>query len=764
MSAWPPGVQPVSLRANKRGVELLYRAPGERWFRVEASIDPHRPSALRVRGLPGPDVAAVERLTAAVERWLLRSPLARTWLSRAQALITRLEAMQVFGGPGADPVRHVDQLLRDAAVVRAAADDHPEKPDRIATTERALARAAEQFDPAALAQFSVALWLASGAFERALACWGRHAAAIQADDSRGALACAAIMCAYRGHVADAKRNAQRLAARARDANDARHAGELLELLGLPELATPLLRVAASDAGEDGSGFDVHFRLAYVAADAHDLDQTRYAAERMLALARRPDQLLATARMQREAGEFLAAEATLEVLLREHAEAEPQTLHEAALNLADAKLWRSDHQAAAKLCRPLLQTNPDDAAALRRLGVAEHLGGRSRAGLELLVRALELDPRDDEARLWRAEILDQLGDYSAARFEVNEVSIGDFPAWQLLRALVEENHTPNRRIEHDTWFIVDTNVRALLGDDAPADTKANHAVAIDSIQRALARLGGNRSKRLTTATADGSLRWLDIASPRHRAELLQLQACHRPIDEVLAEFEQLAAEHPAVPFFTTYPAELLMWRGEYQRAFTMFEQAWYATRTRWGYVGAGAAAMLLGHDERALALWEEGKAHYIYIDAEATYCYRGELLRRRGELEQARPDLELAVRARPERLGAWVNLALLHHAAGREDPLRDAVARVEALCPAFAWEARRDALLDHDGVRDPDALARYMSTLLELLRGNRSSVMYTIIDRSDALRVLPVVLPEVWRDYGRRSLALFEDELLAALAV
>ncbi|WP_146157292.1 tetratricopeptide repeat protein, partial [Enhygromyxa salina] len=371
---------------------------------------------------------------------------------------------------------------------------------------------------------------------------------------------------------------------------------------------------------------------------------------MLGLARRPEQLLATARMQREAGDFLLAEATLELIVREHPGAHERTRREASLELATSRLWRGEHEGAASLARGLLVDDPSDAAALRTLGIAMHLGGRSGEGLALLVRALELDPRDDEARLWRAEILDQQGEYSAARFEVNEVSIGDFPAWQLLRALVEEHHTPNRRIDHDTWFIVDTNIRALLGDDAPGDTKADHQTAVNSIARALGRLGGNRSKRLTTASEDGSLRWLEIESPRHRAELLQLQACHRPLDEVIREFERLAAEYPAVPFFVTYAAELLMWRGEYERAFVLFERIWYATRTRWGYVGAGAAAMLLGRGDRALELWEEGKAHYLYIDAEATYCYRGELLRERGELGLARGDLELAVRARPERLG------------------------------------------------------------------------------------------------------------------
>ncbi|WP_106389793.1 tetratricopeptide repeat protein [Enhygromyxa salina] len=766
MHAWPRGLIPATLRANSRGVELLYRAPGERWFRVEASLDPRRPSALNVRGIPGPDPAALERVTKAVEQRLLRSPSARAWLTRAREFVEALADMRAFGGPGsaraaspehASPEHAIDQLLTLAAQLRRRELDGPEA---IAALERTLAEV-ESATPLG-AELGIALALAGGAFELALTRWGRHAEALAARDDRGALACAGIMRGYLGQIPEAQVSARALAGLGRDASDARHAGELLELLGLPALAVEQLRLAATDPGDDASAFDAHRRLASVAAAARELDLVRTAAAAMREHARRPEQLLATALMQREGGEFLAAEATLEQLLRDRPEE-----REGALLLASSRLWRCDHEGAAALAAALLERAPDDAEALRTLGAAAYLASRSELALDLLNRALHHNPGDDEALLWRAELLDQLGRYEAARADVRAVTLGDRAVWQLLRALIEEHATPTRRITHDTWFIVDTNIRQLLGDEAPADSKASHEVAVDAITRALAQLGGNRSARLTTPTADGSLRWLDdIESPRRRAEQLQLHACHRPVDEVLAEFEALAARNPTVPFFTTYAAELLMWRGDYERAFTMFEQVWYATRTRWGYVGAGAAAMFLGREQRALELWDEGKGYYSYLDAEATYCYRGELRRRGAQLDEALPDLELAVQARPRRLGAWVNLALLHHAAGREGPLREAVAQVEALCPAFAWEARREAGLEAGQQlrAEPDLLGRYMSTLLERMRGNRSSVMYSIVDRELSLRVLPVGLAQTWRDFGRRGLALFEDELLFELAV
>jgi tetratricopeptide (TPR) repeat protein len=758
MAAWPRGVQPIGVRASRRGVELLYRAPAEHgfaWFRVVASLAPGRPSGVEVRAIPGAAPDVVERLARAVDHHLSRSPAAREWLTRARTAASSLSRLHVFGGDQHDAV---DELLACIGAL-AHAGAHEAEPESCVRIEQALVHAEQQLG-AVVAELEVALWLASGEIERALAAWARHAEAIEARGDHASQMCTAIMRGYLGDIAGAQARAIELAGRTRDAIDARHVGELLEWLGRPMLAVEQLQIAASDAGGEDGVFDAYRRLAVVAIAARQREPQRLAAAVMCAHAQGPEQRLDAAAMQREAGEFLAAEQTLEQLLREHPDdVDAQNL------LASSRLWRVEHGSAASMAHARLARAPADRIALRILGVAEFLAGDVEVGLSHLSAALALGEHDDEARLWQARALDRVGRYGEARSEIVKATLGDHVAWQLLRALIEEHATPGYRIGLETWFIVDQNIRQLLGDAAPADTKASHEVAVAAIEQALVRLGGNFSVRLTTPTSAGSLRWLDqVESPRYRSEHLQFQASYRPLDEVIAEFETLAAAHPEVPFFTTYPAELLLWRGEYEHALARFEQVWYATRTRWGYVGAGAAAMLLGRDERALQLWEEGKAYYTYLDAEATYCYRGELSLRRGDLESARTDLEQAVRARPARLGAWISLALLHHAERREAPMREAAARVEQLCPAFLWLVRRE--LGHSqglGVLDVDALARVLERLRERMWGNRSSVMYTMIDAEGLLRVIPVAPAQVWRDHARRSLALFEDELLSELA-
>jgi tetratricopeptide (TPR) repeat protein len=754
MRRWPPGLQPTSLFACRHGVEFCYLAPENRLFRVMAQLGPGPPRRLEVHEEPGSEPFVTARLGKAVALRLQRSPGARGWLSRAAVFVEEVSRMRAFGGDGGDPI--IDRLLEQVLALSTHESDRDALGlDRdLDALERALADARSKLGDDVLAELGIVAWLTAGSYERALELWDRHSAVIEARDDLRDLACSALVRGYLGYVGEAQARAARLVARTCDAVEARYLAALLAYLHQPALAARQLHLAASDPG-DGRAFEAHHRLARVAAEGRVYELAREAAEAMCEHAEGPAQRVQAASMLREAGEFGSAEAVLEQILA----VQPDE-RDATRMLATLRLWRGDHRGAAGLARELLERDPDDLLALRSLGIAAHLDGRSRASLELLDRVLELDERDDEARLWRPEILDDLGRCVQARKEVSKVALGDHPAWQLVVARIELG------FEHENHrFIADDLIRQLLGDEAVARGHASRQLAIDTITRALARFGGNRSARLTTLTSDGSLRWLDeLVSPRRRAELCQLEATRREVDEVLTDFEALAKAHPEVPFFVTYPAELLLWRGDYERAFARFEQIWQATRTRWGYVGSGAAAMLLGRHEQALALWEEGKAYYRYLDAEATYCYRGELFRRRGELEPARADLELALRARPTRLGAWVNLALLEHAAGREQALRAAVARVEALCPPYAWAARREAgLAQPRAALEADALATWMSTLLALMRGNRSSVMYTIVERDTDLRVLSADPPQVSREYGRRCLGLFMDELLRELA-
>ncbi len=459
-----------------------------------------------------------------------------------------------------------------------------------------------------------------------------------------------------------------------------------------------------------------------------------------------DDRLASAEARIAAGDFRPAEATLQSLL----EAPDESNHDrVALVLATLLLWRSAPEEAVDLLAPRVERAPSSCLH-RRLGAAHHLCGEGELALEHLEHALRLDPDDQHARLWRAEVLGALGRLDEACVEICEVSLGDQVAWQLVRALLEEERTPGRRVGDRNWFIVDELLRALLQDAAPA-SEPTHAEAVEALRQALLLLGGNRTETITTVRS-GVLRWEDgLSSSRRRAEQLQETLLRRPVEDVLADFQELASAHPSVPFYQTYAAEILLWLGDYDRAYELFGRLWRDTRTRWGYVGYGAAALFLGEHDLALAHWKEGLEDYTYLEAEATYCYRGELHLARGDLDAAEADLSRAVQAQPARLGAWIDFALLQQERGRPDRVAEAIAHIVSLAPAFWWSAS-------EGSSTTEALL----TLRAQMRGNRASAMYSRIDEAGGFRIVGTGAPHRIRAAAREQLGVLEEGFLARL--
>jgi hypothetical protein len=107
---------------------------------------------------------------------------------------------------------------------------------------------------------------------------------------------------------------------------------------------------------------------------------------------------------------------------------------------------------------------------------------------------------------------------------------------------------------------------------------------------------------------------------------------------------------------------------------------------------------------------------------------------------------MAIRARPGRIGARMNLVLTLLALGREDDARRELTRLERDAPAFLYEAA-----GRRGVNVPLAEApERLEAALALMAGNRSSRLYTLIDpASRELRVIPP--PEPWIAHARHTL-------------
>lgn len=730
LEGWPRGLRPEAAYLDAGRVEFLYRAPGSRWFLVGLW-----PPA-RVSEGWGPNAADLTRLSGAVQYRLKRSSDAQRWLREMVRFHRSLLALPSFGGARSpEALRLLDELLQQSAAIRAP--------------EGAKASTAGSSPPNAgrAKDLRIGLRLASADFEEALSEAGGAATATdQASYTR-----AALVASFEGRVGDARQAALEAREHA-GAPGAFSSAQLLEWLGHTREAIECLSTSlALVETQSGVAFERATRIAMMAGLARARPAAGHAAARMEEAATSEAERRECAQAWIAAGEFEKAERLLRELLR--IEAVRGNDKEANINttsLATLLVWRGEASEAAELLRERVQPAPSS-EVLRALGAAEYLLGHLPMALRHFESALELDSEDHEARLWRAEVLGASGELDAACDAIREVSLGDQVAWQLVRAHLEEQHTPGRRITGDAWFIVDALLRGLLGEDAPPSAPS-HEEALTAMRRALALLGGNRSVTPTTVR-DGKLRWEDeLSSPRRRAELLQESLLRRPIRDVLADFGALATAHPKVPFYQTYAAELSLWLGDYERAYEWFGRLWRDTRTRWGYVGAGAAAFFLGDDERALALWREGLDHYSYLEAEATYCYRGELYLARGDLRAAEADLSRATRAQPARLGAWINLALLQHERDQTERADESTAQVKRLAPAFWFRARQQS----------SSQVEALIKLRAMMRGNRASGLYSIVDDFGTFRVVGTGAPARGVEAARKQLNVLEDGLLSEL--
>lgn len=221
---------------------------------------------------------------------------------------------------------------------------------------------------------------------------------------------------------------------------------------------------------------------------------------------------------------------------------------------------------------------------------------------------------------------------------------------------------------------------------------------------LERFAGNRTPDLTTFD-DGRLVSQRLATdPRHLGATIQRVLWTRGPDAVRAVYHQLAPSVGGHPLYLIYQGEVELWLGNYEEAARVFREALGKHRkTRWAWIGLGASEMLRGDLRQAQKTWKKGLALTGFAGP-TLYVYRGECYRRQGKTDQARADLETALRQKPQRRSARINLALLEQ---RPEDLE----RMVQECTAFAP-------LLMDGLKGSPA--ERLEGVLQAMRGNRSS--------------------------------------------
>ncbi|MFT3713018.1 MAG: tetratricopeptide repeat protein [Archangium sp.] len=384
-----------------------------------------------------------------------------------------------------------------------------------------------------------------------------------------------------------------------------------------------------------------------------------------------------------------------------------------------RCWSGDAEQAESRAHEALQRDASSADAWCALGAA--LDGQ-KEGVAAIDRACELDPRHQEAFTWLADRHERAGDADAmARaLDVAVSSAKQLPvmAWLLrglgaLRDDLPPDHLSYVRFQECGGALdalVPGALEGLLTRKRPSETRS-------VLQAVRAALRGNygehatqfkdeRLSRLPPSGRDGPR----FAS-RRALELLR----SRSVDDALATLIEVERAWPRSSLPACHRAEALLWAGRLDEAEREFRRALELVRgTRFAWIGLTGVACLRGRYAEALRISAEGVETMGNSTGPAVFVYRGEVLRQLGRLDEARADLEQAVKLSPRRLGATLNLALVD-----DDPRLQAVVfdRAPGLISDATYELREA------GVAAPSRRAILERALL-MMRGNRSTSLIT----------------------------------------
>jgi tetratricopeptide (TPR) repeat protein len=265
-----------------------------------------------------------------------------------------------------------------------------------------------------------------------------------------------------------------------------------------------------------------------------------------------------------------------------------------------------------------------------------------------------------------------------------------------------------------------------GSPAPADpaSRADVDAAAAAVLRAF---GGNLSPWPTVLVDGQPVPFQAVVDPRDAAANLAGSFALAAPEVLLSRLEALAHTCPASPYPWSYRGELLLWLGRYEDAARALDRA-IALRedTVWAWIGRGAADLLQGDPDRALARWDEGVRACRGFEGPTLAAYRGEAWWRKGELDRARASLDAAIARHPSRLGAFVVRAIVAAAQGDPTIADTLAARLRVTLPGLA--------VDADAQAPTSDSAAWLTACLHLMRGNRSSSTATWVTDTGGLRV------------------------------
>jgi tetratricopeptide (TPR) repeat protein len=385
--------------------------------------------------------------------------------------------------------------------------------------------------------------------------------------------------------------------------------------------------------------------------------------------------------------------------------------------------KDDNEPATRNAQPLFGAN-----AHAVLGGIRVMRGAYDDALPHLDRALAMRNEDSTARHWRAEALRRMERLDEAVEEI-DLAIAHAPRYlitgQATRLLcsLAMHRDEERQLPADAYAELVEGLAPLAGEPSAAVRSGLGAAVEAFLESAIAALAGNRS-HLPTCIENGALVAIPVRlNSRMAARYHQESIRAHPVETVLAGFDALITEYGELPTIHCHRGELQLWLGAWNGAQRSFARALEIDRsTRWAWIGLGASHIGAGALDAAARAYDDAVI-YAPPPGRTIHVYRGELSFLRGDRDAAARDLERALYMNPERLSAQLLLARVDHARGNRDACRTRVARAREAAPA----------LFHDLAGEPDDVAR---TVLQMMRGNRSSNFVTYFTADGRMRFVP----------------------------
>jgi tetratricopeptide (TPR) repeat protein len=418
----------------------------------------------------------------------------------------------------------------------------------------------------------------------------------------------------------------------------------------------------------------------------------------------------------------ALDAAVDWLVRSGAIGDAERLVERSPGLtvwrARLAIWRKHTSAAVALLEEL-PASPE-VACLRAVAAIQQ--GRLHEAEVLLRPLLESDVRV-EAGTWLATVLRKQERHAEALHAAQAASVAS-PRFNLVARLERElaaHYAPAKgSTASASWlskllrvvrYRSESRVREsqrMVGEMEHADALYSfglkHHDPLDRVLAVLERFGGNHTLDLTTLD-NGRLNACPLpVDPRYLGAGVQLVMWTRGADAARTLYRDHASKVANHPLFRIYHGELELWMGVYDEAERIFRDILAATpKVLWAWIGLGASLMFQGRLQKAQDIWREGVATINFVGP-TLYVYRGECYRRQGEFDKARHDLETAVCEKPQRLSAWINLALLN---GDSEQLREVEGKCTDVAPVLMEELSGSP-------------TERLEKALHAMRGNRSS--------------------------------------------